>query len=130
VDAHFRDLCSLGLKVWVSELDVQVLPDARPWRDMNLTIATNAALRAQLDLYPNGLPASVQRAFTERYAELFRVILKYSDKIDRVTFWGVSDAGTWLNSWPVRPRTDYPLLFDQEGKHKPAFDAVIKAAKK
>lgn len=126
VDAHLRDLCSLGLKVWVTELDVQVLPDARSWRNVNLT--TNAPLRAQLDLYPNGLPASVQRALAERYAELFRVILKYADKIDRVTFWGASDAGTWLNDWPLAPRTDYPLLFDREGKPKPAFDAVIKTA--
>jgi endo-1,4-beta-xylanase len=125
VDAHFRDLCSLGLKVWVTELDVQVLPDARPWRNMNLT--TNAPLRAQLDLYPNGLPASVQRAFAERYAELFRAILNYADKIDRVTFWGVSDADTWLDYWPVAPRTDYPLLFDRNGKPKAAFDAVIRA---
>ncbi len=123
VDAHFRDLCSLGLKVWVTELDVQVLPDARAWRNVNLT--TNAALRAQLDLYPNGLSASVQRAQAERYAELFRVILKYSDKIDRVTFWCVTDADTWLNYWPLQPRTDYPLLFDKNGKPKPAFDAVI-----
>lgn len=126
LDAHLLDLCSLGLKVAVTELDVQVLPDARPWRNMNLT--TNAPLRAQLDLYPNGLPASVQRAFAERYAELFRVMLKYADKIDRVTFWGVSDADTWLDYWPVAPRTDYPLLFDRNGRPKPAFDAVIKAA--
>jgi endo-1,4-beta-xylanase len=128
VDAHFRDLCSLGLKVSVTELDVQVLPDARSWRNVNLT--TNAPLRAQLDLYPNGLPASVQRALAERYAELFRVILKYSGKIDRVTFWGVTDADTWLNYWPLQPRTDYPLLFDNNGRPKPAFDAVIETARK
>ena len=128
VDAHLRDLCSLGLKVWVTELDVQVLPDARPWRSMNLT--TNAPLRAQLDLYPNGLPASVERAFSERYAELFRVILEHADKIDRVTFWGVCDADTWLDYWPVAPRKDYPLLFDRAGRTKPAFDAVIAAAKR
>jgi endo-1,4-beta-xylanase len=127
VDAHLRDLCSLGLKVWVSELDVQVLPDARAWR--NVDLATNAPLRAQLDLYPNGLPASVQHAFTERYADLFRVIRKHADKIDRVTFWDVTDADTWLNSWPVHPRTDYPLLFDRQGQPKPAFDAVIRTAR-
>jgi len=127
VDAHLKDLCSLGLKVWVSELDVQVLPDARPWRNMNLT--TNAPLRAQLDLYPHGLPPSVQRALAERYADLFHVFLKYADKIDRVTFWGVTDADTWLNYWPLQPRTDYPLLFDQKGKPKPAFNAVLRTAR-
>jgi endo-1,4-beta-xylanase len=30
-----------------------------------------------------------------------------------------------LNNWPVRGRTNYPLLFDREGKAKPAFDAVL-----
>ncbi len=125
VDAHLRDLCSLGLKVMVTELDVQVLPDARAWRDLDLT--TNAPLRAQLDLYPNGLPASVQHALAERYADLFRVFLKYADKIDRVTFWGVTDADTWLDYWPLHPRKDYPLLFDRQGKPKPAFDTVIHA---
>jgi len=35
--------------------------------------------------------------------------------------------GKWENqSWPVRGRTSYPLLFDRAGRPKPAFDAVIK----
>jgi len=43
-----------------------------------------------------------------------------------VTFWGVTDGDSWLNNWPVRGRTSYPLLFDRAGQLKPAFDAVIK----
>ena len=38
----------------------------------------------------------------------------------RVTFWGVSDADSWLN----RGRTNHPLLWDRQRKPKPAFDAV------
>src|SRR5438270_833467 len=48
--------------------------------------------------------------------------------IQRVTFWGVTDADSWRNNWPVRGRTDYPLLFDRNGASKPAFEAVIRTA--
>jgi endo-1,4-beta-xylanase len=29
----------------------------------------------------------------------------------------------------VRGRTSYPLLFDRQGRPKPAFDAVVRAAR-
>ena len=53
----------------------------------------------------------------KRYADLFGVFLKHRGVIDRVTFWGVADADSWLNDWPVRGRTSYPLLFDR--RHQP-----------
>lgn len=35
------------------------------------------------------------------------------------------DAGmTWLNGFPVRGRTDYPLLFDRDMKPKKAYYSV------
>ena len=49
--------------------------------------------------------------------------------ITRVTFWDVTDRDSWLNDFPVAGRTNYPLLFDRAGKPKPAFDAVIQAAR-
>lgn len=39
----------------------------------------------------------------------------------------VADGDSWLNNWPMKGRTNYPLLFDRFGKAKPAFDAVIAA---
>jgi endo-1,4-beta-xylanase len=36
-----------------------------------------------------------------------------------VTFWGPNDG----NSWRAQGK---PLLFDADGKPKPAFDAVVK----
>jgi len=42
-----------------------------------------------------------------------------------VTFWGVADGDSWLNNWPMKGRTNYPLLFDRAGQTKPAFDAII-----
>jgi endo-1,4-beta-xylanase len=60
---------------------------------------------------------------------MFAVFLQHRDVIDRVTFWGVSDRGSWLNDWPIRGRTNYPLLFDRDGRLKPAFEAVLDTAR-
>jgi endo-1,4-beta-xylanase len=57
-------------------------------------------------------------------------LLSNKDKVERVTFWGIYDKTSWLNNWPVRSRTSYPLLFDREYKPKPAFFAVVKTAEK
>jgi len=67
----------------------------------------------------------VQTQLTNSYEEVFRLFLKHKDKISRVTLWGVDDGQSWLNGFPVRGRTNYPLLFDKEFKPKPAFYKVI-----
>jgi len=102
------------------------LPQASQNRtaDVNLRSATNPAL----DPYTAGLPDSVQLALARRYAEIFRVLVAHRDVIDRVTFWGTSDAVSWLNGWPIRGRTNHPLLFDRKGQPKRAFDAVVDVA--
>jgi len=92
-------------------------------------VTLSAPPSAGLDPYTAALPDSVQQALTRRYAELFGVYMKYRDVIERVTFWGVTDGDSWLNGWPVRGRTSYPLLFDRAGQPKPAFDAVIRMAR-
>jgi hypothetical protein len=56
---------------------------------------------------------------------LFRVYVKHRDAIERVTFWGVADGDSWLNNWPMKGRTNYPLLFDRLGRAKPAVAAII-----
>jgi endo-1,4-beta-xylanase len=78
-----------------------------------------------LDPYRTGLPDSVQRQLTARYAELFRIFYKKRDKIARVTLWGVHDGMSWKNGYPIPGRTNYPLLFSRDRKPKPAFDAVL-----
>lgn len=125
-DATIAAFAKLGVKVNITELDIDVLPPAtrQQGADVNLSVE----LRNKLNPYPNGLPESVQQALAQRYAELFRVYRKHRNAITRVTFWGVSDGDSWLNNWPVRGRTSYPLLFDRDGKPKPAFDAVLRIA--
>lgn len=125
-DATIRAFAKLGIKVNITELDVDVLPSASQNRGAD--IALSVELQAKLNPYARGLPDSVQQALAKRYADLFSVFIKHRDVIDRVTFWGVTDGDSWLNGWPVRGRTSYPLLFDRNGQPKPAFDAVIRTA--
>jgi endo-1,4-beta-xylanase len=52
------------------------------------------------------------------------VLRDKSDHIEHVTFWGVSDDRTWLNSWPI-PRKNHPLLFDRDRQPKAALKALL-----
>jgi endo-1,4-beta-xylanase len=124
-EVAIEELSAAGVKVAITELDIDVLPSA--WgqtADVGVKIQENAKLNS----YPNGLPDDVQQQLTNRYADLFAVFWKHRDVVNRVTFWGTTDKTSWLNNWPIRGRTSYPLLFDREGKPKPAFYAVLKAA--
>jgi endo-1,4-beta-xylanase len=122
-DATISAFERLGIKVNITELDVDVLPrTTEPGADYALDIPATP----QLNPYTNGLPDAVQQRLAERYTDLFRVYLKHRDAIDRVTFWCVTDGDSWLNNWPIKGRTNYPLLFDRDVQPKPAYDAVVK----
>ncbi len=115
-----------GVKVHFTELDIEVLP-----RNVSgAEVTARAAPTAENNPYAAGLPPEIQAKLAKRYADIFALFLKHADAIDRVTFWGVTDGDSWLNNWPVRGRTNHPLLFDRAGRPKPAFHAVAAAAKK
>ena len=121
-DATISAFEKLGVKVNITELDVDVLPrTTKPGADYAVAIPVTP----QLNPYVDRLPDAQQLALAKRYAELFQVYLKHRDAIDRVTFWGVADGDSWLNNWPMKGRTNYPLLFDRYGRGKPALAAVI-----
>jgi endo-1,4-beta-xylanase len=126
VDSTIRALSAAGVKVNITELDIDVLPPATQNRGAD--VATRGQASPAANPYAGGLPDSVQRALAARYADLFRVFASHRNVIDRVTFWGVGDGDSWLNDWPVRGRTSYPLLFDRADRPKPAFDAVMSVA--
>jgi endo-1,4-beta-xylanase len=123
VDSSIRMISATGVKVNVTELDVDLLPSAT--RDATADVSVRAASAPEIDPFKAGLPDSMQQALARRYEDLFRVYLAYRDVIDRVTFWGVADRDSWLNGWPVRGRTSYPLLFDRQNRPKPAYDRVM-----
>jgi endo-1,4-beta-xylanase len=115
-----------GLKVAVTELDVDLLPAVT--RQPTADVSARAEVTAGSNPYVAGLPNEIQHALAKRYADIFGVFLKYRDIITRVTFWGVTDRFSWLNNFPAPGRTNYPLLFDREDKPKPAFEYVLKQA--
>jgi endo-1,4-beta-xylanase len=127
LDATIAAFRALGVKVAITELDVDVLPAVRSGNSAD--ISAKAEGGAASNPYVAGLPAAQQQALADRYAALFRVFLKHRDAITRVTFWGLTDRGSWLNDFPAAGRTNYPLLFDRAGKPKPAFDAVVNEAR-
>jgi endo-1,4-beta-xylanase len=110
IDEALVDLHATGLKAMYSELDINVLPNTPRGADP-----------AVANPYPDGLPDAVQQQLARRYADVFGVFLKHRDAVSRVTFWGLSDADSWLN----RGRMNYPLLWDRQRRPKPAFDAVV-----
>jgi endo-1,4-beta-xylanase len=59
---------------------------------------------------------------------MFRIFLKHKN-VSRITFWGTTDSESWLNNWPIKGRTNYPLLFDRQGKPKKALYAIAACAK-
>ncbi|HWX19384.1 MAG TPA: endo-1,4-beta-xylanase [Candidatus Binatia bacterium] len=122
-DATIAAFAKLGLKVMITELDIDVVPATQ--KNRTADIAQNAQPHAESNAYADGLPQAVQQALAKRYADLFAVFLKHREVVNRVTFWGVTDGDSWLN---FRARVNHPLLFDRSGQPKPAFDAVIRSA--
>lgn len=125
--AAIEAFSALGVKVAISELDVDVLPPALGHQTAD--VSAHAAADPKLNPWPDGLPDAVQQQLAQQYATLFKVYVAHKDAISRVTFWGVTDGDSWKNDWPVRGRTDYPLLFDRKAQPKPALTAVLSAAK-
>jgi hypothetical protein len=128
VEQAIKEFSALGLKVMITELDIGVLPTKYQGADISQSETMTPEQRAVMNPYTNGLPDDVAKQHAERYRQAFEMFLRHKDKIGRVTLWGVDDAHSWLNGFPVRGRTDYPLLFDRQGKPKPAFFAVQSVA--
>lgn len=116
IEASIIAISNAGFKVMVTELDVDVLP--RPRASEGADLNKNYALDEKFNPYTAGLPESIADKFAKRYTDIFSVFCKHQDKISRITFWGLHDGASWLNNWPVRGRTNYPLLFDRNFKGK------------
>ncbi len=109
---------SLGVEVQITELDLSVYR----WGD-------SASLAA--------LPPDLATRQAEQYSALFTVFRGEAGspgssragqpgKLTGVTFWGIADDHTWLDSFPVAGRENWPLLFDTMHRPKPAFWAVAR----
>ncbi|MCR4579102.1 MAG: endo-1,4-beta-xylanase, partial [Treponema sp.] len=98
----------LGLRVIVTEMEVSMYKDRE---------------EARRDFTPADLEEQAHR-----YKEIFDCFREEARRgiLQDVVLWGVTDRFSWKNNFPVPGRTDAPLLFDAEGKAKPAFYGLIK----
>lgn len=118
-------LNGLGVKVVVSELDIDVIPRSRWWADGG----KYREELSKLDPYRDSCPPEILQRQAEQYAQLFQLFRRHADIIERISFWDLDDGQSWLNSFPWK-RVNYPLLFDRQGLPKPAFGAVVEALEK
>ena len=117
VDA-IEKIAALGVKVMITEIDIDVLPLTREGQVIGQVMSDPQfqleEFKEYLDPYRDGLPAEVEKQQADRYEELFKIFYDHRDVIDRVTFWGVQDGGSWKNGYPVPGRTNYPLVFRRD----------------
>ena len=123
IEQSITAYAAAGLPVMMTELDVTVLPN--PWDLVGAEVSQNFENSPFMNPFPQGLPDSMQTVLADRYEELFQLYLKHADKIERITFWGVNDGHSWLNGWPIKGRTNHPLLFDREYLMKPAYEQIM-----
>lgn len=116
-----------GLDVHITELDITAIPF--PNQSVGAEVSASYEYRQKMDPYANGLTDSARVAIHDRYLDFFELFLKHEDKIKRVTTWGDSDSHSWRQNWPIRGRSDFPLLFDSDHQAKPIVNDIIKAAK-
>ncbi|MCQ2135106.1 MAG: endo-1,4-beta-xylanase [Bacteroidales bacterium] len=122
-------LASCGVKVLITELDVDVLPLTKEGQIIGQSMTEPQfqleEFKKFLDPYPDGMPADVAKQLDDRYAELMGIFYKHRDQIDRVTLWGLTDDVSWKNDYPVPGRTNYPLLFNRDYSAKPAVERLL-----
>jgi endo-1,4-beta-xylanase len=106
IDNMFRKLAATGLKVRISELDIRVNPNDKVGYEL---IPTTASYQADMYYYVirsyiNNVPAAQRHG---------------------VTIWGVDDRTSWIRT--SQNKMDFPLLFDEALRKKPAYSGVLKA---
>lgn len=120
-----NDFAALGVKVMITEMEISVLPSNR---NTGADVSGNNSGVDPSNPYVNGLPDAINQKFEQRYVDFFKLFLKHSDKITRVTLWGVDDGQSWKNDWPIPGRTDYGLLIDRKFQPKPVVQKIIAEA--
>lgn len=112
-DRALTEMEALGLPIHITELDVNGAQSGQ--RNNGADVASKAATTQ------GGLVDDANQRLATQYANLFKAFRKHKS-VKVVTMWGVNDGVSWRSNGK-------PLLFDGDDKPKPAFDAVIRAAK-
>lgn len=108
-----KKFSSLGLKVQITELDVSIYP----WEKEKRSLRPGESMV---------FTPEMEQKQMQKYADVFKIFRDYKSVISGVTFWNVSDKYSWLDTYPVAGRKNYPLLFDQDYQPKKAYWSVVK----
>lgn len=101
----------LGLEIQITELDIS-LYDFSDHRN---------------DIYQPNTHLIEQQAIV--YDKLFEIFREYKDIIEGVTIWGISDAYTWRDNYPVSGRKDWPLIYNTDLSPKKAYYNITQFSK-
>jgi endo-1,4-beta-xylanase len=123
-ETSLKKLKAAGVKILITEWDMSILPS--PFEGAE--ISRNFSYTKEMDPYREAVPEDVQQKWNQRMLDMFGLFLKYSEVIDRVTVWGLTDNTTWLNNFPIRGRKDYPVLFDRNNQRKSIVEEMIRMA--
>jgi endo-1,4-beta-xylanase len=105
----------LGVKLSVSELDVLCQPYNGDGGYTTNPAANNNPETANNTVTNNGFIKAAQL-----YGEYMKLYIENKDIIERVSLWGVIDSQSWRGK-------GLPLIFDKDGKAKPAYYKIIEA---
>lgn len=104
--AAFDKYKSLGIELQITEFDVSVY-------------TSNSQTQSSFT-------SEFSQQQTLAYARFFNLFRIYKNDITGVTFWGVADNHTWLDTYPVTTgRKNYPFLFGTDYNPKQAYFTVI-----
>lgn len=104
----------MGLVNHVTELDISIYSDPGSCFETQTNCAAD---------YGDNVPQAVIDDQAQKYRDLYTGFAA-RPSVTSVTTWGVSDAESWLNSFPVN-RQNAPLLYDRGRSAKTALRAIV-----
>jgi endo-1,4-beta-xylanase len=128
VEASIQNIIEAGLDVAISELDLMIWQawngqpegsSAANYRDLTDPSVKDRYYRDGFTYWVGKISnrAELEAIQAQRYAEFFAVYKKYSEHIDRVTFWGLTDRLNWR-------ATHNPLFLNSDWTEKLSAAAI------
>lgn len=107
IEQSVKDFADIGVMNYITELDMSIYSgDSTRYTER---------------------PEGLIKLQGQRYKDIFEIFVNYSDHIESVTVWGLSDDKSWLRQHPIA-RQNWPLLFDEARRTKPAYWELIELA--
>lgn len=104
-------LAAFGKKLDVTELDMRVITDAE--------------IKSKTNKYELGVTKEAEFYQANFYYDIFELYKEYSDIIDRVTLWSLTDKLSSCNDTNGFKHTDYGTVFDRSMQAKPQYWAIV-----